>query len=269
MARSITTIYSGIILEKDNQPALADLTSSSATAIWRLWAYVMAVVIWVHETLWDNFKAEILLLLSDKEWATPQWYISKLKEFQYGDSLVLVNNKYVYAVIDETKRIISRAAILEQPDGSLLLKVAKLSADVLEPLLTAEINAVTSYLNRIKPPGTRITVLSLEADLLKVSGTFFYNAIYKVEDVKADIDAKIEAYISSLPYDAAVRVRKFEDALQSALGYHDLSAIVLEGSVASAISWNAISREYSPLSGYVKMNASVSSMLTFTPVVNV
>lgn len=72
MARSIEDIYNSIIAEKQTmgtltgatpvndtyQSILADLTSASRVADWRLWCYIMSIGLWLHEALWDSIKAK-------------------------------------------------------------------------------------------------------------------------------------------------------------------------------------------------------------------
>ncbi len=96
---------------------LDDLTSGSKVAVWRLWAYLTSVAIYIHELLWDNFKVVIEEIAAAAPAGTPRWYQKKMFEFQSGDSLVYVDNQYVYDPIDETKRIVTRCAIEERPDG--------------------------------------------------------------------------------------------------------------------------------------------------------
>ena len=59
MARTINAIFSEMLEQKNNTPALSSLTSSSATAIWRLLFYVVAFAIYVHESLWDEYRKEV------------------------------------------------------------------------------------------------------------------------------------------------------------------------------------------------------------------
>lgn len=252
--------------QRDNKPELTEMNSSSNTAFWRALMYIYSVAAAFLDGLWNQFKAEMEVLISGKEYAIASWYVEKLKAFQYGDELVLIKNKYQYAVIDPTKQIITRAAVQEKPEGGLIIKIAKESG----PLTVDELNAAIAYLKRIKPPGINLTSISLNADLLRVtSGTFYYNAIHPLTDVKADLDNKIDAYLTALPFDGQVRKKAYEDAMQSTLGYHDHTDIVLEASDASGANFSAVSREYNPLAGYIEMQNPLSTQLIFVPVTNV
>ena len=54
MARSIEQINNEIIKAKESEPALVGLTSTSKVAIWRLWAYITAFVIYILELIFDS-----------------------------------------------------------------------------------------------------------------------------------------------------------------------------------------------------------------------
>ena len=107
MANSIKEIYNQIIQEKermssldalgyDKDPAvthadalLADLDSGSKVSIWRLWAYVVAVVIYFHEKMWDLFRAEVETKLKAIP-GTDIWLANECRKFQYPGVLTLL-----------------------------------------------------------------------------------------------------------------------------------------------------------------------------------
>src|SRR5438128_1321863 len=126
MARTVAEIYAEIIAEKDSlaelsgltpasddlQGLMNDISSASKVAIWRLWAYLMAYAIFVHETIWDQFKAAVQAIADSAEPQTARWFQKKMLEFQYPDSLVIIDNVPKYALIDVSRRIVKRAAVV-------------------------------------------------------------------------------------------------------------------------------------------------------------
>jgi hypothetical protein len=102
MARPIAEIYDGIIESKENRTELEgllpdnetstqlleDLNSDSKVAIWRLWAWITASVMHIHETLWDLFKVEVEAIVAAAPAGTPAWYHKKVLEYQHEDELV-------------------------------------------------------------------------------------------------------------------------------------------------------------------------------------
>ena len=101
MARTLQEIEAQIIAEKDTRPELAGLTSTSATAIWRLWVYIIAFAIWTQEVLFDKYQAEMRDMIDDLRPGTLRWYQQKCLEYQFGDVLQYINGQYVYDPIDE------------------------------------------------------------------------------------------------------------------------------------------------------------------------
>ncbi len=172
MARSIATIYNEIVADKNAQASIsslaptadteqqlqADLNSSSKVAIWRLWAYVAAVAIYTHEVLWDLYKAELQAIASGAIVGTSPWYQAQVFAFQNGDPLVYESStgRYKYAAVDTAKQIVKRCAIVEQSDGTLAFKVAKLSSGLPVALTTPEQTSLTGFLKKIRFAGTRL-----------------------------------------------------------------------------------------------------------------
>ena len=64
MARTVNTIYNAILADKANYAELSDLSTTSQTGIWRLWAYITALAIHLHERIFDAFKVEVNELIA-------------------------------------------------------------------------------------------------------------------------------------------------------------------------------------------------------------
>ena len=233
MARKLTEIYDSIIAEKntmssltDLQPAidnsqnlLADLSSTSKVAIWRLWAFLTATAIWAHENLWDLFKAEIQAIVDAAVPGTSPWYRDQALAFQYGDSLIYLNNKFQYFLIDPTKQIVTRAAIADR-GGQIIIKVAKGTTTPikLDDTPGTELDAFKSYIQDIKFAGTNIAIISRDADLLKISYDVYYDPLITKAVVQVNVEAAINAYIGNLPFDGYLILTKLTDAIQAAVG---------------------------------------------------
>ena len=111
MSRSIQEIFDEIIVEKEtfsslddlvpnpdsSQTFLDDLTSSSKVAIWRLMFWVMAVAIFIHESLFDAFKADVEKRALEIVPAVTQFYVIEALKFQLGDGLVFKDGTFKFA----------------------------------------------------------------------------------------------------------------------------------------------------------------------------
>ena len=274
--RTINDIYNEIVLEKQNQTALdallpasdsasnllSDLTSDSKVAIWRLWAYTMAVAIWTHEELWGLFKIEVELLVSQVPTGTPRWYQERVFDFQFGDDLVYLDGKYQYVEIDEAAKVVKRCAIEERSDGVVLIKTAKEESNIVVPLSTPEIDALRSYLQKVKFAGTRLAVISFDADQLNIQYNIYYDPIIPLSEAQANVQTAVDTYFANLPFNGKVSVTKLTDAVQLAGGVID--PIFVSASATPQIGdVSNFNREYIPVSGYVELFFPVAQSFNF------
>ena len=289
MARTISDIYLSIVTEKNNQPTLnalqpeidseqqllTDVSSPSKVADWRLWAYIVSIAIWVHENLWDLFKAEIDVKIAEAIPGTARWLRNQALLFQYGDILVWSNNKYQYALIDSTKQIVKRCAVVDA-GGILYIKVAKLVDNIPEKLSSAELLAFTEYINKIKFAGTICSIINIDADLLKLNFTINYDplvlkangelinsetTIYPVEDA-------INNYIAGIEWNGTFNITKCIDAIQSVVGVVDPILTSGEGKAYNG-AYAAINQNYQSTSGHMKIDPTfpLSATITYVPYV--
>jgi len=268
MARSINEIYDVIIDEKENRTSLSDLDpqndnatqllgdlkSDSKVAIWRLWAYITAVIIHTHELLWDLFKADVERIVSAAPAGTPGWYHKKILEYQHTDILVYVDNQY---------RIVAKCAIEERKDGVVIIKVAKESGGGLAPLSVPERDGLVSYVNKIKFAGTRTSVFTSNADIVNIIYNIYYDPIVPLLDLIPDLDAALLLYTTTIPFNGAVNVNQITDVLQGVKGVKDpvfQSAVLTTGISGVDISFDV---EIQPPAGYILFDDSVSVMFNF------
>lgn len=235
MARTIKQIYEEIIAYKETkisldgllpnpetyQTLIDNLTSNSKVAIWRLWAYIIAVAHYTHEVLFDLFIIEANAIAAAAPAGTPAWYQKKMFEFQFGDLLVYLNNLYVYDPIVPANQIVKRCAIEERPDGVVLVKVAKEVSGVPTKLTTPEKDALTSYAQKIKFAGTRLAIVSIDPDTVDLTYNVYYDPQIPLLDIQTATDAAMELFLANLPFNAAFNITDFTDVLQGIAGVND------------------------------------------------
>ena len=93
-------IYSQIIAEKGNYAELDELNSTSNVSTWRLWAYVSAFFSKATQELFNTFKVYVENVFAQNQPGTLQWWLKKIREFQYGDTLDFINGIFQYQLID-------------------------------------------------------------------------------------------------------------------------------------------------------------------------
>ena len=282
MNRSLSDIYDEIIDEKQSltnlstllpsssayfPDLLAELSSNSRVAIWRLIAYVVAFAIWTHEQVFELFKAQVEEIAAGAIPGTARWYFDRVLEFQYGEPLVYDNGIYNYAGDNPALQIVKYCAIEERPDGVVVVKTAKDSnGDPLE-LASAELAALQSYLQQIKFAGTRLSVVSFAPDQLKVFYEIFYDPIVPLQDVQQEVELAIHSFVKNLPFNGRFNINKLTDQLQLLEGVTDP---VFQSAEAryGALPYQAVTREYSSNAGSLEIDSSapLSTTITYTPI---
>lgn len=220
MARTITDIYNDLLAQKEATPELASLTSNSKVAIWRLWLWIVAYATYILESLWDEKSKELEQKAANTLIGTINWYAQKCREWQYGHQLQWINNVYTYATIDDEAKIVKWVAISEV-EGGLWIKVAKDDGNGNPtPLTTAELNDLRAYMHQLKMVGTRVTIVSLDADKLAFGIDVYYYGNYTV--VKDNVINQIVGYLQNLPFDGALSRANLITVINQVAGVEDV-----------------------------------------------
>ncbi len=269
MARTISTIQAQIKATVQADPVLGPLfTSTSATAVWLLWTWVIATCIWTLENLFDVFVALVKSILATQKPHTLQWYTTKATAFQYG--VPLPADSDVYALVppvDPTVLIIAGAAAYEQVN-LIRLKVAKLVGGILVALSGPELTAFTAYIQRIKDAGVRVVCTTGNADTLQLAVTVFYDPlILKADGSRIDGSSATPVKDAVNAYLASVNNAFIANNTNGVLIYNDLIAAlqavegVAIGEVVTAQAHYAstpyvtVNPQYVPDAGYLALDS--------------
>lgn len=249
--RTYNEIYQSIIDKKDATPELSWFNSASLTAIWRFLAHITASAIFVFEEILHWEKSEIETKMAREQYGFIDWYALVAKDFQYGDSLVFDSDSgtYAYAVIDESKRIITASAAVENElTAQIKLKVAK-GVGTLEKLSAAELTAFEAYMAKVKIAGTNLINISQDGDVVAVNGTLKYNSQYALADIKTAISEVLAEFQSSYFYNSILRRNDIISHIRSAAGVVDFIPSILTGQPDGGVAVD-ISDDYEVQAGY-------------------
>ncbi|MBN2669994.1 MAG: hypothetical protein JXR60_12305 [Bacteroidales bacterium] len=254
------------IVDKKNQQ-IPELTSTSQTAVWWIWANIVAAAIFTFEQIVYTEQAKLEDYSRKQRYGTLLWWPVVMLEFQLGDALEFDNTTGVhsYPVIDETKQIIKKAAIVEVGDGQLIIKVATLDNGLLVPV--TQLQSVINYANEIKPAGTTITVLSQNADIINGVAEVYFNGNLLEADIKTKIDEELTKYrdgINVSNTNGVVLRNEIIDVIREIDGIDDVHFTTLTGQ-AQGGSVNPITREYDTVAGYFNYEPNWIDNWTFTP----
>lgn len=229
MARTLQEIQAEIFSAKDNEPALAELNSTSKTAIWRLWIYITSFAIWSLEKIFDQHKKEVDFRLSELKPHTARWYRNKALAFQYGfdlqkDSDIFDNTGKTEDEINTSKIVKYSAVIESKNEGRLIMKIATEKGGKLQPISPSEKQAFEAYIAEIKDAGVRLSVVNYPPDILRLKMKVVYNPLVlnnsgqSILSGQKPVEEAINTYLKNLPFNGELVLAHLIDALQKAEG---------------------------------------------------
>ena len=269
MARTIEQINNEIIKAKESEPALAGLTSTSKVAIWRLWAYITAFVIYTLELVFDQHKAEVLDALTQQKPHTARWYRNKALAFQYGFDLHsetdLFDNTGKSKEEIENSKIIKYSAVTEvETESRLIVKIATEQGGELQPISQAQKASFDAYINEIRDAGVRITTINYLPDILKLQMKIYRDPLVLDENGQSiltgekPVEKAIKEYFKKLPFNGELVLAHLVDALQQVEGVKIPHIILAESKWIDAETngygnFQPIEVKTIPISGYFKI----------------
>lgn len=261
MARTFEEIVTEINTEQAQYPELNVLDSPSADSFWKLLKNMFAFLVRTYELGLDKFRAEIDIAISSQQIGTLEWYVNRVKEFQYGDLLQVSDNKIFYAIPDATKQIIKQASATETLGGNsrakIVIKAVKSgSGNTLVPLTIDEHDALKEYIKKIKFAGVTIETVTLAADTIKLKIEVQINRLMLNPDgsrigspTEFPVKTAIVQYLRELPFDGTFYWTQLTDRLQL---LDEIKDVVIQQSWY----WNETAfvefgRLYAPASGHL------------------
>jgi hypothetical protein len=228
MARTINEIQNGMLTAIASNEVLAlQLTSTSKTAIFRLFTFIVASAIWLLEMLFDHHKKEVDDIITQKFPHRPSWYRNKALAFQYGFALIADTDKYDNTGFTDDQvlasKIIKYAAITPSA-GQILIKIATEAAGVLAPITPGQKASFEAYILEIADCGVKYLIVNHLPDILLLNlqifrdplvldsnGMSILNGNYPAQDA-------INEYMKELPFNGELVLAHLIDKLQKAEG---------------------------------------------------
>jgi|GEM_PF-6623898 len=257
------------IVDKKNQQ-IPELTSSSMVAIWYVWANVVALAIYTFEAILYKEKEELEEYARLQRYGTLPWWVPQILYFQLGDPLTYnsITGTHYYAVIDATKNIIKRVAIIEIGGVGLIIKVAKLDNNEFVKLTASELSNVNNYVNEIKPAGTLTTVVSVDADILDSEAEIYYDGNYLEADIKTLVNEALNTYKTNINYqniNGKILKNEIIDILRNIPAVNDVLFTALQAKPYGG-NYAGIEREYNTSAGYFNYIPDMIDSWTYIPI---
>lgn len=215
--------------------------------------YIVASAIFVVESLFDVLKSDVDTSLAQRLVHNRQWYVNLAMAFQFGDAINPETGSYDET--DEAKQVVDYAAV-DEIAGQLYLKVATSEGENMAPLNTSELTAFTTYINKVKDAGVKITVISDAGDDLRLSVDIMYDPMVLdengllLEGGGEPVKDTIMSFIKTLPFNGEFQVVALVDALQKTEGVVIPTVLSAESKYA-ANDWQNIDARVKPNAGYM------------------
>lgn len=255
---------------KEIQEAIhADLTASrpdlstSKTAEWRLWTWVVATAIALFEIILDQFRREIDAAADKITPGTVRWYVEQCRRFQNGHELLFDTDtaQLYYAQDDPAARIIDVVAVTEGA-GVLSIKVAKMDGGKVVPLTADELRNFTGYVESVKFAGAQITTVSTAADRMRYTMEVFYDPVVPLTTVRERVTAALDAFRTGRDFDARFYRQKFIAAIMAVDGVVTVDLKTIERKGTSMADYQPVGVAEELEAGY--FDYSNDCVLTFT-----
>lgn len=273
MARSIAVIKQQLLDQKNAEPALSGLTSISQTAIWNLWFFIQASAINIFEQLQDLYKTELEDIAAAAIPNTDAWIQKKAFDWQYGDTIQLINLVPTYSIINSEKKIVTRCSVITDNNRICQIKVAK--NDPPTKLSSPELMSINSYYATIGNAGIAYNIISDFADKIEIVADVYYDGQYS-STIADSTKLALENYLKNIPFDGIIYVSKIEDSLQAVTGIKDVKLTAINtrrdaqgygtGTVLYNLSTGTNARSYQTYAGYIVQETTASH--TFSDTIN-
>lgn len=222
MARTVAQIKQSMLDAKNADSTLSALTSTSQTAKWNLYYFIVASCIAIFEQLQDLFKTDLEAIASTAAPSTPQWTRNKVLKYQKGDVAQLNTTTFTveYPTINTANQILTRCAVITAPNRTVLIKVAKSDPPV--PVSVGELAELQSYIETFNPAGIAFTLINENSDKMEVAATIYYNGQYSAV-ISTNVVAALNNYMATLPFNGVISTQAVVDAIQAVEGVNSVS----------------------------------------------
>ena len=255
--------------DPDEQAAYYD-EHFSAVSVETCLIYIVATCAAALEHMMDWFKEDVDEIVANERYGHKGWYEKVAKNFQYDGQNDFGFDEATGTYDTEGPKIIRHASCEENGHG-VKLKLAKEDlGGELSPLAPDEKTAFQAYINRMKPAGIPVRVISEPADTLNPKMTVWYDPIiYNEDTAKEEVKGTITQYLSDIDFNGEFVSQTMVDRLQAVPGLDVIEVSEVEAKHAG-YGYTHIDHEarYIPYSGYMRLEDD-ENVLELTMIANV
>ncbi len=243
---------------------LADITSASKVAVWRLMMWLFATGSWIVQTLFDKLILEVTDILSAKKPHTLRWYAEESKKFQLGYAMIWKDDMYQYERIDPDAQIVKYSAAAEK-NGKVILKLAAEVGGQKLALDYGQKAAITEFWSQWKDAGVKLEIVSQAADILKINILIVRDRLVLngnnslIRDASVfPIDVAIDTYGKNLEFNGVIVLSELCEKIKAAEGVIDVKLISAQHKPAGG-SYTMVDMSVEAASGYFVIDQGAST----------
>lgn len=267
MARTTNEIMNTMLEAVKSNTVLSAL-SASASAIWRLFLFIVSDAHSKHEQIFDQHKKDVNEIVITKTVHTPNWYAYMAKCFQFGYPLVNETDLYDNSGLNEEQiqnsLVVKYTAAVPSKDKSILyIKVAGDRNGERVQLPNNQAIALNAYLEEIADGGVYFEIINAPADDMRLKIDIYCNAlIFDSEGKRLDgtgdtiIQDTIRAYLSSLQFNGTYTNQGLVNVLQKIEGVEIVELKEASSRYGVYTEYSKIDAKEIPYSGYYKISES-------------
>lgn len=229
----------------------------SAVSLENILIYIVATAICMLEMLFDGFKTDVDVKISQAVVASVPWYHKIARSFQFGDELVFdeQTQQFKYAHVDESKQVVKYVSVRDMGGSIQILASADVSGKPV-PLTENVLTAFKYYLNRCKIAGVNLSVRSINADkiqmsvMVQIDPMVIGNTGKRLSDGKYPVIEAVNSYLANILYGGTFNKTKLVDAIQNVTGVVDITLGTCSAKTSDATEYKDIpSNNYTAFSG--------------------
>ncbi|MGR3791553.1 nucleotidyltransferase [Flavobacterium columnare] len=276
MARTIEEIHGTILANIANHPDLQELNSKSKVAVYRLFAYIVAVAIWTMDQLFRIHKTQIDTTIYEYKPGTARWYRNMALAFQFGFKLLKDDDQFDNSGATpediEASKIVKYCSVKEGLESSkVILKVAGEQGDNLRKLTNDEITSFTAYMKEVSYAGVKLLIINNPADKLLLKMDVYIDPLLidgngtNIRTGAKSVQKALGNYLKNLPFDGELVVNDLIATLRKVEGVVNVNITTIQSSYMDLTTnvykpFSAINVKVIPMAGYFEIdNQSVFS----------
>jgi len=240
----------------------------SRVSVESLLLYIVAVAVWVLESIVADYKSEVEHLIEAETPHRAKWYRDRTLRFMHGHELQQDTDRYDTEGMTESEiaqaRVVKYAAASESPDSSILIvKVAGEKDGRRSPLDTETEHEVAAYLAEIKDAGVRISLVNRKPDRFDCELDIYYNPVLLPSSVEENCRETIGNYIRNLPFNGEYTNMALTDALQVVEGVKIVELKTAYAQAEGNGKRDLINARYVPAAGYFEERSITINMKAY------